>query len=45
MSKTRRQKRAIRRNRERVATYLYGADREGAMDATFFASAGGGALG
>ena len=43
--KTRRQKRAIRRQRERVSTYLYGSDREGVMgSATCFAGCSGGGL-
>ncbi|HPD92384.1 MAG: hypothetical protein H6900_06460 [Rhodobacter sp.] len=43
MSKTRRQKRALRRSRENVTLYLYGSDREGAMRSP--AAFGGGGAG
>lgn len=43
--KTRRQKRAARRSRERVTTYLYGSDREGVLGSpSSFATCGGGAV-
>ncbi|MCA2013166.1 hypothetical protein [Pararhodobacter sp. CCB-MM2] len=43
--KTRRQKRAVHRNRNRLSVYLYGSDREGvAGSTTCFAGCSGGVL-